>query len=79
MSAAIPIWPLNVHRRWELLEAIERDLARIQTAVTRQRNPLRGKAEIGIVMGTVVEKHSMRKHFKVAIDEATLRSRARRM
>ena len=44
----------RAHKRRELLEATERDLARIRTAVARQRNPLRGKAEIGLAVGAVI-------------------------
>lgn len=61
----------RAHKRRELLEATERDLARIRTAVARQRNPLRGKAEIGLAVGAVIEKHKMRKHFDLTIDEAS--------
>lgn len=61
----------RTHKRRELLEATERDLARIRTAVARQRNPLRGKAEIGLAVGAVIEKHKMRKHFDLTIDEAS--------
>ena len=61
----------RAHKRRELLEATERDLARIRTAVARQRNPLRGKAEIGLAGGAVIEKHKMRKHFDLTIDEAS--------
>src|SRR5947209_3794846 len=41
----------------DLLAATERDLARIAAAVARQRQPLRGKAEIGLEIGAVLDKH----------------------
>src|SRR6202043_1230476 len=40
--------------REDLLAATERDLARIAAAVTRKRQPLRGKAEIGLEIGAVL-------------------------
>jgi transposase len=59
----------RTHKRQELLEATERDLARIQTAVTRKRNPLRGAANIALAVGAVIEKHKMRKHFDLTITD----------
>src|SRR5271168_3871495 len=38
----------RAHKRNELLNATERDLARIAAAVTRKRQPLRGAAKIGV-------------------------------
>ena len=60
------------HKRRELLDATERDLARIQTAVARKRNPLRGATEIALAVGAVVEKHKMRKHFDLDISDTKL-------
>ncbi len=57
-------------KREELLTATERDLARIQAAVVRRRNPLRGTAEIGLAVGAVINKHKMAKHFDLAITDA---------
>jgi transposase len=57
----------RAHKREELLDATERDLARIQTAVARKRNPLRGATEIALAVGVVIEKHKMRKHFDLDI------------
>jgi transposase len=61
----------RTHKRQELLDATGRDLARIQTAVDRKRNPLRGATEIALVVGTVIEKHKMRKHFDLAITDTS--------
>ena len=36
---------------------------RIQAAVARKRDPLRGAAEIALAVGAVINKHKMRKHF----------------
>jgi hypothetical protein len=60
----------RTRKRQDLLAATERDLARIQAAVSRPRNPLRGAAEIALAVGTVIEKHKMRKHFDLDITDA---------
>jgi transposase len=62
----------RAHKRQALLQATERDLARIQTAVQRQRKPLRGAANIALAVGAVIEKHKMRKHFDLAITDTGL-------
>jgi transposase len=62
----------RAHKRRELLDATERDLARIQAAVTRKRNPLRGATEIALAVGAVIEKHKMRKHFDLDIADTKL-------
>jgi hypothetical protein len=59
------------HKRQELLDATERDLARIQTAVARKRKPLRGATEIALAVGAVIEKHKMRKHFNLTVTDAS--------
>ncbi|WP_287787833.1 hypothetical protein [Acidiphilium sp.] len=56
----------RTRKREELLAATERDLARIQAAVARKRQPLRGAAEIALAVGAVIEQHKMRKHFDLA-------------
>ena len=61
----------RTHKRRELLEATERDLTRIQARVARKRDPLRGTAAIGLAVGAVIEKHKMRKHFDLAIMDAS--------
>jgi hypothetical protein len=50
-------------KREELLAATEKDLARIQTAVERKRNPLHGTAAIALAVGEVLNSHKMKKHF----------------
>src|SRR3990172_3464180 len=42
-----------------------------ELAVERKRNPLRGKAEIGLAVGAVVGKHKMAKHFELTIEDAS--------
>jgi transposase len=61
----------RTRKRQDLLAATERDLARIQTAVSRKRNPLRGAAAIALAVGAVIEKHKMRKHFDLTITDTT--------
>jgi hypothetical protein len=54
-------------KREDLLAATERDLSRIVMATQRKRRPLRGKAEIGLAVGAVVDQHKMAKHFELCI------------
>jgi hypothetical protein len=51
--------------------ATERDLAVIAAAVARARQPLRGKDQIGLKVGAVVNRYKMAKHFELYIGEAT--------
>ena len=62
----------RARKREDLLAATERDLSRIRLAVERKRAPLRGKAEIGLAVGAVLDKHKMAKHVEVRIGEASL-------
>ena len=62
----------RTRKRQELLEVTERDLARIQAAVERKRNPLRGVTEIAMAVGAVIDTHKMRKHFDLAITDTSL-------
>jgi transposase len=57
----------RARKRQELLAATERDLARIQAAVTRRRAPLRGATKIALEVGAVLDKHKMAKHFELDI------------
>jgi hypothetical protein len=59
----------RARKRADLLAATERDLARIAAAVARKRQPLRGKAEIGLAIGAVLDKHKMAKHFTLDITD----------
>src|SRR5208337_3390943 len=49
----------------------ERELARIRAAVARKRNPLQGKAEIGLAVGAVINRLKMAKHFALEIADAS--------
>jgi transposase len=61
---------LRTSKREDLLAATERDLARIQAAVARRRDPLRGTAEIALAVGAVRNKHKVAKHFDIDITDA---------
>jgi hypothetical protein len=61
----------RIRKRQELLAATERDLTRIQVAVRRKRNPLRGITEIALAVGAVIDAHKMRKHFDLEITDTS--------
>jgi hypothetical protein len=61
----------RARKREDLLAATERNLARIAAAVARKRQPLRGKAEIGLEIGAVLDKHKMAKHFVLEITDTS--------
>jgi transposase len=63
----------RTRKRQDLLAATERDLARIQAAVARKRNPLRGATAIALAVGAVIEKHKMRKHFDMDITDTVFK------
>ena len=58
-------------KRAELLAATESDLTRIQAAVARRRDPLRGTAEIALAVGAVINRHKMAKHFALDISDTS--------
>ena len=60
-------------KREDLLRATERDLAAISAAVRRKRAPLRGKAEIGLAVGAVIDRRKMAKHFALTITDTAPR------
>jgi len=59
----------RARKREDLLQATERNLAKIEQAVHRARQPLRGKAEIGLKAGAVLDRHKMAKHFALTITD----------
>ena len=59
----------RARKRKELLAASERALSRIAMATRRKRRPLRGKAEIGLEVGKVIDKRKMAKHFDLTITD----------
>ena len=60
----------RARKRDDLLCATERGLARIQAAVVRKRNPLRGTAEIALAVGAAIDTYKMGKHFDLTITDA---------
>ena len=54
-------------KREELLEATEKLLRKIQEATQRRQRPLRGKDQIGLRAGKVVNRYKVGKHFAVKI------------
>ena len=56
--------------RQELLRETERELDKIAAAVRRSHRPLRGKAEIGVRVGNVINRFKVGKYFKATIDDA---------
>lgn len=56
-------------KREELLAATARLLEPIAEATRRERNPLRGEAEIGLRVGRVIDRYKMAKHFTLEIAE----------
>jgi len=57
----------RTRKREDLLAATERELARIQAAVARRRDPLHGTAAIGLAVGAVVNQYKVAKHFDLNI------------
>ena len=56
-------------KRHELLAATEKDLEPIAAATRRENNPLRGKADIGVRVGKVINRYKMAKHFRTDITD----------
>jgi transposase len=59
----------RARKRRELLDATERNLAKITAATQRVRRPLRGKDKIGLAIGKVLDRHKMAKHFEIDITD----------
>ena len=59
----------RARKREELLEATERELAKIADAMRRVRRPLRGKEKIGLRVGKVLGRFKVAKHFTITLTE----------
>ncbi len=59
----------RARKREALLVATEKLLAKVKTKVDRKRKPLRGKPEIGVEVGKVVNSKKVAKHFHIAIGD----------
>ena len=56
-------------KRPDLLAATEKQLEKIALATTRSRRPLRGKQNIGLRAGKILNRYKMGKHFQLRIEE----------
>ena len=59
----------RARKRDELLQATEKELAKIAAATSRTKRPLRGKHVIGLRVGRVLGRFKMGKHYKIRIEE----------
>ena len=57
----------RARKREELLAATEKDLDKTVAATQRPRNRLRGEARIGLVVGRVLNRYKVGKHFELTI------------
>jgi transposase len=58
----------RTRKREDLLQATERAFTRIQASLRRRRKSA-GAAKIGIMIGAVVNRHKVGKHFRIAVTE----------
>src|SRR5580700_5380457 len=59
----------RARKRPELLTATEKQLEKITVATQRPKRPLRGKQNIGLRAGKVVNRYKMAKHFQLRIED----------
>lgn len=59
----------RARKRPELLAATEKQLAKIAAATRRAKQPLRGKQNIGLRAGRILNRYKMGKHFELHIEE----------
>jgi transposase len=59
----------RARKRPELLAATEKQLEKIAAATKRRKRPLRGKQNIGLRAGRVLNRYKMGKHFQLRIEE----------
>jgi len=59
----------RARKRPELLAATEKQLEKIAAATKRRKSPLRGKQNIGLRAGKIVNRYKMGKHFQLRIEE----------
>jgi hypothetical protein len=63
----------RARKREDLLQATERELAKIAAATRREKRALRGQDQIGLRAGKVLGRFKMAKHFAITITETTFR------
>lgn len=59
----------RARKRPELLAATEKELEKIAIATRRKKRPLRGKQNIGLRAGKVLNRYKMGKHFQIQIQD----------
>jgi transposase len=59
----------RARKRPELLAATEKQLEKIAGATKRRKRPLRGKQNIGLRAGKILNRYKMGKHFQLRIEE----------
>jgi transposase len=59
----------RARKRPDLLAATEKQLEKIATATKRPKRPLRGKQNIGLRAGKVLNRYKMGKHFQLRIED----------
>lgn len=59
----------RARKRPELLAATEKQLEKIAAATRRPKRPLRGKQNIGVRAGKVLNRYKMGKHFQLSIED----------
>jgi transposase len=59
----------RARKRPELLAAAEKELEKIAAATRRKKRPLRGKQDIGLRAGKVLNRFKMGKHFELQIQD----------
>jgi transposase len=59
----------RARKRPDLLAATEKQLAKIATATKRTKRPLRGKHNIGLRAGKILNRYKMGKHFQLRIED----------
>jgi transposase len=59
----------RARKRPELLAATEKQLEKIAAATRRPKRPLRGKQNIGVRAGKILNRYKMGKHFQLQIEE----------
>jgi transposase len=65
----------RARKRQRLLKATEEQLEKIGTVVRRKRNPLRGRKEIALRVGKILNRHKVGKHFLLEIRAASFEYR----
>jgi len=63
----------RARKRPELLVATEKQLEKIAAATKRAKRPLRGKHNIGLRAGKILNRYKMGKHFQLHIEEDSFR------